>query len=101
MQEKQKLAREQKQADEKARQEKLGLDGKSIKNKKPPIVEEKCIIDSLMDEIKNGFPLRKNTLKTDKNVPSLNQKSARSSEMQWKKAKALAAFIGNIFYISV
>lgn len=102
------LAREKKAAEEKARKEKLGItdEPKVKKGKIPPPKEEKCIIDNLLDEVKNGFPLRKLNMDNapggknakKKEEPGEKKKSGKWSKVQLEKSRALASFLGNIFY---
>ena len=42
-------------------EEKQKQNGGKVKTKKPSVIEpeETCIVDKLMDEIRNGFPLKK------------------------------------------
>ena len=53
-----------KKAKEKEHNKKMGIKSPSIKSKYP-LEEEKCIIDILMEEIKNGFPLRKKSVNAE------------------------------------
>lgn len=60
-------------------------------------MEETCIIDNLMNEIKNGFPLRKRNMQdssspTKKKTPDA-KKEAGKSRKNWHKTKLLAAFL--------
>ena len=45
-------------------EEKQKQKGEKMKTKKPSVIEpeETCIVDKLMDEIRNGFPLKKRKL---------------------------------------
>ena len=106
-QEKRRIEREKRAAEEKAKKIARGetvdqSDGKPglRKTKKPPRVEEKCVIDSLMDEIKQGFPLRKRNITSDSSAkgPATRQGSTRKnrSRANWKKTSALASFLGKI-----
>jgi len=63
-------------------------------------MEEKSIIDNLLDEIKNGFPLKKSQVTTPlekeapvslEGKPEVDQKKARRN---WRKTKMLASLIG-------
>lgn len=99
VQEKRRLAREKKQAEEKARKEKLGIkdEPRKLKGARPPPKEETCIIDNLMNEIRNGFPLKKRGLSVEENVNTPRKLSAKGaqarSKLNWKKTKALASFV--------
>jgi len=61
IQEKKRLERERKK---KEMEEKQKQKGEKMKTKKPSVIEpeETCIVDRLMDEIRNGFPLKKRKL---------------------------------------
>ena len=58
IQEAKRLERERKKKEMEEKQNGLG---EKVKSKKPKQleVEETCIVDKLMDEIRNGFPLKK------------------------------------------
>lgn len=77
-------------------------------------MEEKSIIDNLLDEIKNGFPLRKSqvgqaptaedeekktetkeTTNEDENKEKLNE--TKKAKRNWKKTKMLASLIGKFW----
>lgn len=111
-QEKRRIEREKKEAEEKARREKLGIKDKPKGKRAPPPMEEKSIIDNLLDEIKNGFPLRKSqvgqapstedaetkpsetkeTTNEEDNKEKLNE--TKKAKRNWKKTKMLASLIG-------
>lgn len=95
-QEKRRIEREKKEAEEKARREKLGIKEKPKGRRAPPPIEEKSIIDNLLDEIKNGFPLKKSqvTSPTKKEAPSTKENvDPKKARRNWKKTKALASLI--------
>ena len=112
--EKRRIEREKKEADEKARREKLGIKEKPKGKRRPPPIEEKSIIDNLLDEIKNGFPLRKNQVEQmanqeEKEAPKASNENEkenkeevvennRKAKRNWKKTKMLASLIGKLFY---
>ena len=110
-QEKRRIDREKKEADEKARREKLGIKDKPKGKRAPPPMEEKSIIDNLLDEIKNGFPLRKSQVeqaqlteneekKTEKTETTNEEENkeklaeTKKAKRNWKKTKMLASLIG-------
>ena len=95
--EKKRLEREKKEADEKARREKLGIKDEPKKRGRPPPVEEKCIIDNLLDEIKNGFPLRKSQVTSPEKSPT--KKNKHKAKQNWKKSKMLASFISTLLCV--
>ena len=113
-QEKRRIDREKKEAEEKARREKLGIKDKPKGKRAPPPMEEKSIIDNLLDEIKNGFPLRKSQVeqaqltekeekktetteiaeKTNEDENKEKLAETKKAKRNWKKTKMLASLIG-------
>lgn len=69
-------------------------------------MEEKSIIDNLLDEIKNGFPLKKAQVSTpvEKEAPASVEKTEsetvaevvdpKKARRNWRKTKMLASLIG-------
>jgi len=93
-QEKRRVDREKKAEEERLRKEKLGIkDEPRKKGGRIPPPKEVCIIDNLMDEIKNGFPLKKRGLSEQDKPNSPVKKTPQRSKLNWKKTKALASFI--------
>ena len=100
--EERKRKQEEKAAEEKARREKMGIteEPKKVRGKVPPPKEEKSVIDDLLDEVRNGFPLKKLNMRRE----SMAELSAdhpqktistrrKSSVHQIQKSRALALLI--------
>ena len=92
------VAREKKAAEEAARKAALGIvdEPKKKKGRIPPPKEEKCIIDNLLDEVRNGFPLKKlNMNKEAAPGPISRQVSTKDkwSKLNIQKTRVLAQFL--------